>query len=171
MKIIVVSAILAVVLIAGCNESYGAEGVVLLTRPNEGESVLRTLRSDLDVSRYSAYLMDQGFGYGPDSIVVLANTDPWFYLATVKINGVNYDIDHEEVIRRLREWDSIYGLQIIGAGMDWLHAEFENPPKDWAAFANEVYEFCPDVVDQGTGSVGALAVELKELRGVYLWWD
>ena len=152
-------------------EYFNAEGIVLLTRPNEGESALADLRGDLDSSRYSVYLFDQGYGFGPDAIAVLANTDPWFYLQTVKINGVNYDIEHDDVIERLKEWDSFYGLQIVGAGMDWLYAEFENPPTDWASFAEEVYEFCPDVVDQGTGSVDALAVELKKMRGVYLWWD
>lgn len=152
-------------------EYYDAEGVVLLTKPDEGESVLRSLRVALDSSRYSVYILDQGFGFGPDSIAILANTDPWFYLQTVKINGINYDIDHDDVIQRLRKWDSLYGIQIIGGGMDWLHAEFDSPPKDWATFAHEVYDFCPDVVDQGTGSVDALAVELKQIRGVYLWWD
>jgi hypothetical protein len=152
-------------------ENYGAEGVVLLTQANQGQPTLQSLRAVLDDSRYSAYLLEQGFGYGPDSIAILANTDPWFYLKTVKINGVNYDIEHDEVIRRLKEWDALYGLQLIGAGMDWLHAEFEKPPKNWASFADEVYELCPDVVDQGTGSIEALAVELKKMGGVYLWWD
>ncbi|MDJ0710108.1 MAG: DUF4253 domain-containing protein [Woeseiaceae bacterium] len=152
-------------------EYYDAEGVVLLTNPDEGESTLESLRVALDSNRYAVYLLDQGFGYGPDSIAILANTDPWFYLGTVKINGINYDIEHDDVIQRLRKWDSLYGLRIIGGGMDWLHARFDKPPKDWTTFAHEVYEFCPDVVDQGTGSVDALALELEKMRGVYLWWD
>ena len=75
------------------------------------------------------------------------------------------------VLERYRNWDEKYGLRLNGAGMDWLFAEFENPPSDWTAFAREVYEFCPDVVDQGTGSVESLASEMKRMRGVYLWWD
>ncbi len=55
--------------------------------------------------------------------------------------------------------------------MDWLQAEFVTPPSDWNSFAQEVYEFCPDVVDQGTGSVEALSLELQQMNGVYLWWD
>lgn len=150
---------------------YDVEGIVLLTQPNQGESTLQILRSVLDDSQYSAYLLDQGFGFGPDSIAILANTDPWFYLKTVKTNGVNYDIGHDQVIQRLKEWDTLYGLRLNGAGMDWLHAGFERPPQNWASFADEVYEFCPDVVDQGTGSVESLAEALEEMRGVYLWWD
>ena len=152
-------------------EYYDANAIVLLTEENQGDSALRTLRSILDGNRYAAYLLDQGFGFGPDSIAVLANTDSFFYLQTVRINGINYDIEHADVMKRLRKWDDLYGLRLYGAGMDWLQAEFDTPPRDWAAFAEEVYEFCPDVVDQGTGSVEALATELKKIRGVYLWWD
>lgn len=125
----------------------------------------------MDGNRYAACLLDQGFGFGPDSIAVLANTDPYVYLQTVRINGINYDIEHADVMQRLKKWDDLYGLRVYGAGMDWLQAEFDTPPRDWAAFAEEVYEFCPDVVDQGTGSVEALATELKKIRDIYLWWD
>jgi hypothetical protein len=38
-------------------------------------------------------------------------------------------------------------------------------------FAKEVYQFCPDVVDQGTETVEALASERKRTNRVYLWWD
>ena len=44
-------------------------------------------------------------------------------------------------------------------------------PDNWGAFAQEVYEFCPDIVDQGVGDVGALAEILDDTRRVYLWWD
>lgn len=94
-----------------------------------------------------------------DSSAILANTDPWFFLNKAKINGVYYEIEHDEVIRRLRVWDALYGLQIIGSGMDWLYPEFEKPLQNLAAFADEVYESCPDAVDRGTGSTEALAVQ------------
>ena len=38
-------------------------------------------------------------------------------------------------------------------------------------FAKEVYTFCPDVVDQGVGSIEALEEAIKEMHGVWLWWD
>ena len=152
-------------------ETVDADGVVLQTPRNQGEATLRKLRSLLDGERYAAYLLDQGFGFGPDSVAILADTNPYAYLEIVKTNGVNYDVEHADVIERLQDWDEMYGLQLTGAGMDWLLAEFARPPQDWNAFAQEVYEFCPDVVEQGTGSVEALASELRQINGVYLWWD
>ena len=48
--------------------------------------------------------------------------------------------------------------------------------RDDAGFARRLSEIfawhhAPDVVSQGTGSVQELARELKQMGGVYLWWD
>lgn len=50
-------------------------------------------------------------------------------------------------------------------------AVFKKTPADMDAFAREVYEFCPDVVDQGVGTVHALAREMRKTGALYLWWD
>ena len=44
-------------------------------------------------------------------------------------------------------------------------------PEDLAAFADEVYDFCPDIVEQGCDSVEALAEAIAETSTVFLWWD
>jgi Domain of unknown function (DUF4253) len=59
----------------------------------------------------------------------------------------------------------------VGAGQDWIEAEFASYPEDWLAFANDVYEFCPDVVDQGASDVATLAAEMRRSNTLYLWWD
>jgi len=102
-----------------------------------------------------------------------------FQKVTIRLHplrGTNADTshdhpDHEAVIEQYRQWEKQYDLKLVGAGQDWLEAEIRNPPKDWLAFANEVYEFCPDIVDQGTGDVASLAEEMKRSGVVYLWWD
>jgi len=35
----------------------------------------------------------------------------------------------------------------------------------------ELYDFCPDIVDQGTGTMEALKLEITRTRELYLWWD
>ncbi len=63
------------------------------------------------------------------------------------------------------------GLTVIGAGLDWTEARITRPPADMLPFARAVYQFSPDVVDQGTGSVEELAKEMRRSGTVYLWWD
>jgi len=38
-------------------------------------------------------------------------------------------------------------------------------------FAKEMYKVCPDIVDQGTGSIEALAEEMKKTKRLFFWWD
>ena len=42
---------------------------------------------------------------------------------------------------------------------------------DAAVLARRMYRFCPDIVDQGTGTVAALAKELEQTNELFLWWD
>ncbi|MEH7884350.1 DUF4253 domain-containing protein [Bacillus sp. JJ1609] len=38
-------------------------------------------------------------------------------------------------------------------------------------FVKELYEFCPDIIDQGTGNIEGFIEDLKEFRKLVLWWD
>lgn len=147
-----------------------ADGLVVNTAPKQGRKALTRLRRQLDGTPYRAYLRDDMFGYGPDKIAIIKNDD-YGYLALVRTDGINHDLDHDQVMERYRQWDARYGLRLVGAGQDWLEAELVKPPADWQAFAKEVYAFCPDVVDQGTGDISALASEMRASRRVFLWWD
>lgn len=151
-------------------EEYAADGIVLNTRPKAGRTVLRKVRQELDGTDYHAYLLEEAFGYGPDQIALL-DADDDEYLALVRTDAVNFDLDHEAVMEQYRQWEKQYDLKLVGAGLDWMESDIGIPPSDWLAFAKEVYEFCPDVVDQGVGDVAALAEEMKRSNDLYLWWD
>lgn len=147
-----------------------ANGIVVNTKPKDGRAVLAKLRPRLVGTDYRAYLRDEAHGYGPDQVAVL-KADDHAYLALVRTDAINYDKDHEAVMKQYRQWEKQYDLKLVGAGQDWMEAEIRNPPKDWLAFAKEVYAFCPDIVDQGTGDVASLAAEMKRSDTLYLWWD
>ena len=59
----------------------------------------------------------------------------------------------------------------IGIGFDFCECEILNKGIDYAKLAAEVYEFCPDVVEQGTDTVEALEEEMSDTGIIYLWWD
>lgn len=147
-----------------------ADGIVVLTEREQGEAVTRHLRKRLAGTAYRAYLRDQNFGHQPDEVVVTA-LDEAGYLAMVRPDAINYGMNHDAVMKRLAPWRPRYGLQLVGAGGDWIQFDITRPPADWQAFAHEVYELCPDVVDQGTGDVASLAREMESARTLYLWWD
>lgn len=85
-------------------------------------------------------------------------------------NGMNHGLETEDVIEKLATWHRTYGVDIFHAETDTIEFALSREPTDRMAFANELYEFCPDIVDQGVGSIEALA-ESFEVPHVYLWWD
>ena len=131
---------------------------------------VRALR-DLVGPGYVVFRSHMGFGEEDDRVAVLRADDPFAPLTAIGTNGINYDLTTGHVIAKLREWNARFGLRITGASVDWVEAEIVRPPDDMLAFAREVYAFCPDVVDQGTGSVEALADEMRRTGTLFLWWD
>lgn len=148
-----------------------APGILLKVKPKSGAATVGTLRKDLDGTHYQAYLFDNHYGYGEDEIAIVANNGDIEYLKIVRTDGINYDLTAEDVLQKYIDWDSKYDLKLTGAGRDWLEAKIIEVNVDWNVFAKEVYEFCPDVVDQGTGTLEALETDMKESRTLYLWWD
>ena len=59
-----------------------------------------------------------------------------------------------------------------GRGHDEIDGRFLGKVKDPQRLARRMYRFCPDIVDQGVGTVAALAKSLKEDKPqLYFWWD
>ncbi len=61
-------------------------------------------------------------------------------------------------------------IDIVRAETDTVVFGLVNVPRDLAAFAEDLYKFCPDIVDQGAGSIEALQENVAGGR-VLLWWD
>jgi uncharacterized protein DUF4253 len=107
----------------------------------------------------------------PDIIGVLKTTDKYEILKKVDTNGINWDIDNDSLLKIIRTFDVKYDLQLIAANGESCEFVIRKNPTDWLEFAKEVYKVCPDVVDQGTGTVESLANEMKISNRLYFWWD
>src|SRR5690606_4444536 len=105
------------------------------------------------------------------NVAVIKGQDELDILRYRRTDGINHDLENEDVVNKIAEWKSKYGLIVIGCSRDWLQVEFDKLPTDIDVFANEVYEFCPDAVDQGVGTIDNLKQAIIEMKGVWLWWD
>jgi hypothetical protein len=73
-----------------------------------------------------------------------------------------------------RYWHENYGANIISATGDIIECTVERPPgtrEEAIALAREQFVYCPDIVDQGCGTVAQLAATLKDSGVWYFWWD
>ena len=104
-------------------------------------------------------------------LVLAPGSDQFDILRLAATDGVNYGLETEDIVSRLKRWHEQTGIDIWQAETDSVQFDFKRTPPDPQAFARELYEFCPDVVDQGLGDMEALEMALREQTSVYLWWD
>ncbi len=86
---------------------------------------------------------------------------------TIKENGTggpNYDVSTEDVINKLKQWDSQYGIEISEVSHDQVLVKFNSLPDNLESFAKEIYDFCPDVIDQHFGCMDEM-VEMMDETG------
>lgn len=78
------------------------------------------------------------------------------------VNGVNFDLDTDAVVRRLIHWDERYGIHVLEPGHDRVTVQFERLPDDLDSFAAEIADFCPDIIHQGFGAMDEMIEGYEE---------
>lgn len=105
-------------------------------------------------------------------LAYIPTSKPYEVFAWVPFGGWNECPDAEDMIKVARYWYEEY--KVIPAVISHDTLEFRAMPleKDTAIkIAKEQYELCPDIVDQGIGTIGALAHSLTQSTVWFFWWD
>jgi len=149
------------------------KGLVFSEQNSKSYDLVFALKDKLRQKGYSIFLLENNFNIDNklDDIGVLKTTDKYTVLKQIATDGINYDITNDSLISIIKNFDKKYSLELIGASGDWCEFIIHSEPKNWKQFAEEVYKVCPDVVDQGTETVQALAEEMKKTKRLYFWWD
>ena len=122
------------------------------------------------------------------AFLVHPNAEP--FLWAFQTNGANFDVDTSHILAWLRKWQPLCGLQVIGAGFDWLEVEIETLTTDPRPFTEETVRLCPDLVEGLLHQLGdeewdeeddermeerAAAAMVDSFRHgereLHLWWD
>jgi len=148
-----------------------ADGISVPVPEERTDRVLESLRKKLAPLHYMAFVVEMNAGIKIDTIGILKGNDQYEILRIMHTDGDEYEITNQDVIDRLKEWEKGSSFDIVGADNDWVELEFKALPKDLKTFVEEVYEFCPDAVDEGPGSTAELARELQQTKRLFLWWD
>lgn len=109
----------------------------------------------------------------PLYLVEIPTVNPWEVFAWLPFGGWNDCPDSEDMMAVFQYWYEKYGAVPACIGSDTLECIVSKPVSeaDAIALAKEQYAFCSDIVEQGMGSISALAEELKQSTIWYFWWD
>ena len=148
-----------------------ANGVVVSVPWSRSEQVLRTLREKLKSRNYMAFRIEINSALKVDRIGILKGGDQYEILRIMYTNGDDDDVSHEDVIEKLKQWEKQSPFEIVGAENDWVEIEFRAIPQNLKDFAEEVFEFSPDTVNEGPGSIAELAKDINATKRLVLWWN
>lgn len=73
-----------------------------------------------------------------------------------------------------RHWQGEWGAEVVSITDSVVQCIVSRPPSNRDAalrLAREQYAYCYDIVEQGTGSIAALAAGLVDSNYWYFWWD
>lgn len=148
-------------------------GIVFKEKTATTETILNDLSDTFRNKGYSIFVLDRNYGIRnkPDVMGILKTTNKYEVLKSIQTDGANYEIDTDSLVSIIKSFDSKYSLELVGASGDWCEFKINKEPADWLILAREAYMVCPDIVDQGAGTVEALADEMKRTRRLYFWWD
>jgi hypothetical protein len=139
-----------------------AERVLLAIRPQMPKGIVAFVGTTRSLARPKAVGVE---------IVVAEGSDQFDILRIAASDGINHGLQTEDLVRELKAWDQEFGIDIWQAESDTIQLRLKSLPKDMARFAKRVYKFCPDIVNQGAGSVHALHRDIVRQRALLLWWD
>ncbi|MDU1911761.1 DUF4253 domain-containing protein [Fusobacterium sp.] len=127
------------------------------------------IKGKLEKNSYRVFLFETN--YPEKHVAVIKGKDKFDILKYRRTDGINYGLETEDIIEKVSEWDKKYEIDIIGCSRDWVLIKLNKLPQNLDEFSKEVYEFCPDIVDQGVGSIESLKESIKMNKELFLWWD
>ena len=127
-----------------------------------------------DENRIFGGLMDYDTRKSTECVIAkIPVQNPWEVFSWVPFGGWNECPTNDEIMYIAKYWYEKHGA--IPAVMTHDILEFAaRPVKDKISamdLALEQYVFCSDIVDQGVGTIGALADTLMKSSVWYFWWD
>jgi hypothetical protein len=107
--------------------------------------------------------------------LLLIPTEDWTTVpAHLRWGGWNTCPPDQYHVAALRSWRDRFGAEMVAIGRDSIALRIARPPATGAEaieLAGELHAYCPDLVEQGAGTVRRLATRLLGQPWWHLWWD
>lgn len=80
-----------------------------------------------------------------------SKSDPFALIREAGTSSETHGLTTDEIISRLEEWKEFCDFEVVDAEPDSVTLKFKKLPDDLENFAEEVYDFAPDVIEQDYG--------------------
>jgi ankyrin repeat protein len=108
---------------------------------------------------------------GATTLLLFPTKDKYAVIRACGTDGGMCDVGTREIVAWLKKLEKKEPFELLGCGQDFIAGRFLKRPRNARQLANKIHTFCPDVVEQGSGTVSRLADELARTQRFVLWWD
>jgi hypothetical protein len=117
------------------------------------EKFIKALQPRLLQKGYRLFWTNVRDAYGskPDDAVALLHSTDHFSIVDASKPCAESHPGPELIRDKIRSFESICDLEVVGAAHDWVAVTFKTLPGDLCSFAEDVYLFCPDSCDLNSG--------------------
>lgn len=149
------------------------KGIFIGIKNADSYNTIFSLKDEFRKKGYTIFMLENNFGVNDqlDKVGVIKSLDKYQILRDIQTGGYNYNIDNDSLIHIIQRWDKDLDLELIGASHDYCEFLINRDPKNWKELSKQIYDICPDVVDQGTGYLVVYKNEMMKNKRLYLWWD
>jgi hypothetical protein len=154
-------------------DSARMEGFAVSVPASRAEQLVAGAQPRFFERGFYLFRAEQNFGIQDrlDRVALFPRSDPYEILRLMGTNGWNYGIGPDSIVAWLRTLARDHSFTITGMGFDWVEGRFHSAIRDADTLARRFQALCPDIVEQGTETVEALARELAQSQRLYCWWD
>jgi hypothetical protein len=153
-------------------EREARPGILLHIDMETTGGILADLRELLDGTPFMVFYYGETEMNDFFQLAIIRSNDRYDILRLKHTNGLNYGLDTEDIIAKLKEWEQRFTFHILHAGFNSLDLLFEDLPENLQEFLNdEVYPFCYDAGTQHALGEEDLPDELRKYKKLVLWWD
>lgn len=153
-------------------EREPAQGLVIRVSFYDATTLIPDLRDTLVEHGYQVFYNGQSGPNEEVEIGILHSMDPYDILRIKQTNGLNYNLDTEDIIATLKSWEKIASFSILFASFNSVELLFHELPKNPAEFLeDEVRPFCYDFGTQAVMGEESMEEEFEKYKKLSLWWD
>jgi len=145
------------------------QGVSLSFNHEPIDDILYQFKEEFNSKGYQIFISERS-EYSPSTISIIKSTDQFDILLKSNSLKRDYEITQDELLKRLKTWDKLYGIEIIAARTSTVEIKLKTLPENLLEFSQEVMDFCPRILQHEKSNAENLSKKIEVNKKIQLSW-
>ncbi len=103
-----------------------------------------------------------------NNLAIIKTKDQYDILRIQNTGKGRKNMNPEKIIEKMKAWEKQFRFEITGAQSYMIQANFISKPPDIEKFASDLTSFCPELLNDGSGSLNDIIKNMNSTNSFYL---